>query len=112
MGLGHIGLCKLIQSEAKVDCEKLEDQDLILCINGHGDKMKVIGCKGLVLGYLRMPRGQRIMKEALQFIPRTFGAGSFDYDAAVRKALEVRLHSGESRRGPLNEARAKAAAGV
>lgn len=70
---------------------KLSEGELVLCLNKHGDKMKVIGCKGLVLGYLKMPDKQRIMFEALQFLPQTFGATGFSYDAACKKALESRF---------------------
>ncbi len=90
MGLGHVGLAKLLK-KAGVDVLKLEPGELVMCLNKHGDKMKVLGCKGLVLGYLRMQHNQRIMHDALQFIPQTFGGGNFNYDAAVKKALTQRL---------------------
>lgn len=98
MGLGHDGLARLLkkpvrQGGADLDLHDLAMGDLVMCLNGKGDKMKVIGHKGLVLGYLKLPRGQKIMAEAIQFIPNTFGGDGFDYDQAVRRALSTRLGS-------------------
>jgi hypothetical protein len=112
MGLGHEGLKTLLKKHADVDVNKLTDGDLIMCLNTHGDKMKVIGCNGLVIGYLRMPNGHKIMKEALQFIPKTFGSGGFSYDAAVKQALETKLSRRLHVVGPLETARAMKQAGL
>lgn len=90
MGLGHDGLRKLLVRN-DIDLDNLRPGDLIMCLNGQGDKLKVIGFKGLVLGYLKMPRGQKIMGEALRYIPQTFGGSGFDYDAACRRALQERI---------------------
>ncbi len=110
MGLGHDGLRKLLEKE-EIYLDRLAAQDLVMCLNGRGDKLKVIGCKGLVLGYLKMPKGQRIMKEALQYIPTTFGAGGFDYDSACKRALDERFNF-TRKHGPLNDARAMKQAGL
>lgn len=117
MGLGHDGLRKLLakpveRGGADLDLDALAPNDLVMCLNGHGDKMKVIGHKGLVLGYLKMPNKQRIMREAIQYIPSTFGAGEFNFEAACRRAIEERLGRNRPASGPLNAARAKQAAGV
>lgn len=113
MGLGHDGLAKFLKSHAKIDVKGLQDGDLIMCINSRANRLKVIGGKGLVVGYLKMPNEERIMQEALQYIPRTFGAGGFDYDAACKKALEERFKLPSHRpKGPLEIARAKRVAGV
>lgn len=98
MGLGHDGLARLLkkserQGGADIDLHELAPGDLVMCINTQGDKMKVIGHKGLVLGYLKLPNKRKIMAEAIQFIPETFGGEGFDYDAAVRRALTTRLGS-------------------
>lgn len=113
MGLGHVGLAKMLRPHG-IKVEELTDGDLVMCLNTYGDKLKIIGGEGLVLGYLRMPRGQRIMKEALQWIPHTFGSKGFDYDAACKKSLEDRFrgYPVKPKRGPLEAQRAKQAAGV
>ncbi len=112
MGLGHEGLAKLLK-RAGINVNSLAEGDLIMCLNTKGDKLKVIGGRGLVIGYLRMPRSQRIMKEALQYIPRTFGASGFDYDAACKTSLEKRLGLNKQvTTGPLKEARALKQAGL
>lgn len=100
MGLGHDGIAELLKEQVKIDVKKLNDGDLILCLNRQGDKMKIMGRKGLVLGYLRMPNGQRIMLDALQYIPRTFGGGTFNYDAAAKKALLKRLDQNKPKASP------------
>lgn len=115
MGLGHDGLRELLakperQGGADLDLEDLSEGDLVMCLNGHGDKMKVIGHKGLVLAYLKLPNKARIMGEAIRYIPATFGGEGFDYDRAVKQALTERLAIRQS--GPLKEARAKVAAGL
>ncbi len=93
MGLGHYGLAELLKKEAKIDVTKLTGTELVMCINGFGDKMKVIGAGGMVIGYLKLPGRQRIMKDALQYIPQTFGSTGFDYDKACHAALKTRLEN-------------------
>lgn len=98
MGLGHDGLSALLRKVAKVDVKQLGASDLIMCLNNRGDKMKVIGGHGLVIGYLRLPQGQRIMKEALKYIPETFGSVGFDYDKAAKAHLDDYLSKKSYRR--------------
>jgi hypothetical protein len=116
MGLGHDGLALLLKKLAKIDASKMEDGDLVMFINTAGDKMKIIGGQGRVIGYLKMPGGRKIMKEALQFIPQTFGASGFSYDDACAEALNRRLMLVEKQKlsgtSPLAVARAKQQAGV
>lgn len=96
MGLGHTGLCELAQ-KAKINVNSLAEDDLLMFLNKHGDKMKLLGAQGRVIGYLKLPDRRPIMKEALQYIPKTFGSSGFDYDAACLKALQKRLgHSLEN----------------
>jgi hypothetical protein len=112
MGLGHDGLKVFLQEHADIDISAMHGNDLVMCLNGKGDKLKVIGCKGMVFGYLKMPRGQKIMGEALRYIPETFGHSGFDYDAACMRALTSRMGATAIRRGPLNTARAAREAGL
>lgn len=94
MGLSHQGLTLLAQ-ESGVKLEAMGTDDLLMFMNRLGDKMKLLGAQGRVVGYLKMPGKQRIMKEALRYIPATFGAQGFDYDAACRRALQERLGTKE-----------------
>lgn len=123
MGLGHDGLKKLLakpldKGGAGLDVESLVPGELIMCINGAGNKLKVIGHHGLVIGYLKMPHKKRIMMEALQYIPQTFGGQGFDYNEACRKSLEMRMGRmgcmgcNKPNSGPLNAARTAKAAGL
>jgi len=91
MGLGHQGLAALSAKELGIDVEKLTDGDLLLFINRRGDKLKVLGGKDRVIGYIRAPGGSKLMKDALQYLPQTFGGQGFSYERAVRIALTKRL---------------------
>lgn len=91
MGLSHDGLTYMAKKEGKVKLEELAEGDLLMFLNKHGDKMKLLGAQGKVIGYLKLPNKRRIMKEALQYIPETFGATGFDYEKACEKALFQRL---------------------
>lgn len=112
MGLGHTGLAELLKKEAKVDVQALEPGELVLCLNTFGDKLKILGQRGLVIGYLKLPGQQRIMMNALQYIPETFGGSGFNYDLACRRALEKRFDSypqrTKSKVSPLEAARMSA----
>jgi hypothetical protein len=88
MGNGHLGLAALAR-KFKVDLEKIDGQDVVMFLNTAGDKLKIVGAKGTVIGYLRMPKGRRIYLEAIQWLPQTFHAsGRIDYDSALKKALK------------------------
>jgi hypothetical protein len=91
MGLGHDGLQTLLKKNLQLDLRKLEDGELVMCINKLGDKMKIIGGRGRVLGYLKLPNKERIAFDALQYIPQTFGGDGLNYDAACKKMLERRF---------------------
>jgi hypothetical protein len=113
MGLGHHGLSKLLSREG-INVEELQRGDLIMFLNGRGDKLKVLGSKGWVVGYIRHPQGHRLMREAFQYLPQTFGADGFSYDTACRQALEARFRTYPTQRrtGPIQTQRARAQAGV
>lgn len=87
MALGHDGLRLVIKKETGIDVQTLGDTDIIICINAAQDKLKAIGGGGLALGYLRMPRERKLMKEAIQFLPRVFGGDGFTYDDACKEAM-------------------------
>jgi hypothetical protein len=92
MGLGHHGLSKLARKMIGRDPSELKEGELLMFVNRKRDKLKILGFKGLVVGYLKMPAGQPLMMDAIQFIPKTFNpASGIDYNAAVKRALEIRL---------------------
>jgi len=86
MALGHDGLAELAK-KAGVKLDLLDTGDLLMFLNRKGTRLKVLGAQGKVVGYLRMPDNRPIMREALQFIPQTFGSEGFDYTHACRIAL-------------------------
>lgn len=90
MGLSHDGLNELARKN-KVKPETLATGDLLMFINRKGDKMKVLGAHGMVIGYLRMPKHRPISIEALQYVPETFGGSAMEYDSALRQMLVNKL---------------------
>lgn len=114
MGNGHIGLALIAKKHAKIKVEELGPGEIVMFLNKAKDKLKIIGHKGVVMGYLRQPHGKRIMLEAIQFIPQTFGgSGAIHYDRALEEALTKRLQRDGSRRpSPLQVVRAMERAGV
>lgn len=113
MGKGHDGLSLVLRKQLKFEVSSLNPGEIVLCINRHGDKMKAIGGKGLVIGYLKLPHGQRIMRDALQYIPQTFGSTGFNYDEAVKHALDARFKTYPRHSpGPLETAKARKEAGL
>lgn len=113
MGLGHDGLTAVAR-KFKKNPEALQDGELLMFLNRRRDKLKIMGSAGRVIGYLKMPKGNKIMLEAIQYIPQAFGASGINYDYALRSALQSRLvrRVEESRRGPLQAWRAALHAGV
>ena len=112
MGLGHDGLTKLAK-KFKRDPMSLGQGELLMFLNRKRDKLKIMGHRGLVLGYLKMPGGNRIMLDAIQYIPKAFGArGEIDYDSALKKALETRLLKASRPTSPLEAFRAKERSGL
>jgi len=104
MGLGHDGLRALLKREG-IDLARLREGDLVMLMNKAGDKLKIIEGKGVLIAYLRMPKGIKIMKEAIQYIPTCFGGRGFDYEKACQKALETRLNSVKVPLSPLQKAK-------
>lgn len=91
MGLGHDGLAAIAR-KGKINLQDLVESDLVMFLNRAGDKMKVLGSQGRVVGYLKMPARNPISIEALQYIPHTFGVeGGFNYNAALKMMLEKKL---------------------
>lgn len=90
MGLGHNGLASVARDH-KIEPSALGDEELLLYINRRMNKLKILGGGGLVIGYYRTRGEEKMMLEAIQYLPQTFGAKGFDYNAAVEKALKTRF---------------------
>lgn len=104
MGYGHDGL-KETAKKFGIDIDRMradvirEGKDpqeelghlLLMFLNRAKDKLKILSAAGLVVGYIRMPRGHRIMLDAIQYLPKTFGSSGFNYDAALKQALQNKL---------------------
>lgn len=99
MALGHDGL-SIVAKKFNIKVEKLEDGELVLFINKQRDRLKMIGAKGVVLGYVRMPKGQSLPVGAIQYLPQAFsGDGKINVDSAiatyVEKTMQARCAPGD-----------------
>lgn len=93
MNLGHDGL-GLISKKFGYDLQTIEGNKLVLFLNSARDKLKMIGPGGIVLGYVKMPKGRRLPLEAIQYIPKTFsGRGKIDLELAVSEFVSEKLKS-------------------
>lgn len=91
MNLSHDGLSAVADKHG-IKMDKLEDHELVLFINRARDKLKLLGAKGVVLGYVRTRKGQTLPLGAVQFIPETFsGRGNINIDGAISKYLTQHL---------------------
>lgn len=105
MGQGHDALSRMADEQG-IDAYTLPAGQILMFLNKRKDKLKILGHKGLVVGYLKMPAGERIALDAIQFLPQTFGAdGEINYPQALRRSLEQRL-SGTPPRSTRTAARA------
>lgn len=102
MGLGHIGLSKIIAEQKKRN--KLFAQTLrqsgglILFINTKRTACKVMADGGEVMGYFRPLNGAKITEQSIDMIPATFGGASFELAGAVKSALKKLLDMEKSRK--------------
>lgn len=104
MALGHDGLSECAK-RLGIKIDKLEDHELVLFVNRARDRLKVLGAKGIVLGYVKMPKGRKLPLGAVQFIPATFsGQGTIDIDAAIAKYITKTLEKKSI--GPIDIAKA------
>jgi len=91
MALGHDGL-GVIAKKFGIKFETLAAGELVLFINKQRDRLKIVGGKGIVLGYIRMPKGQSLPMGAVQHISQTFSAdGKIDINAAVERHIVATL---------------------
>jgi hypothetical protein len=91
MGMGHDALSHVALKEG-IDPFKLPDGQILMFLNRKRDKLKILGKQGIVVGYLKMPQGEKIAPHAIQYIPQCFGSsGAIDYSAALKKALLTKL---------------------
>lgn len=113
MGLSHVGLAK-ISEKFGTKVEQLGGDSLLMFLNSKGDKLKILGKQGQVLAYLRTKNGQKLALDAIQYIPQTFGGGSFNYEAALQTALNKRFErkNAQIASSPLQLFRAKERAGL
>lgn len=85
MRCNHRGLT-LIAKRNKLDPQTLEQGEYLLYVNNAQTMAKLLG-PGNVLIHLRSERG-RLDFRVLRYLPKTFQGSQFDYDAALKKAIE------------------------
>lgn len=81
----HDGLQRIAERHG-VAVDTLENGQFVIFINSAKDKVKIYAANDTI-SYTRSRSG-KLQMEALQNIPKHFGGGSFDYDAALRGVLE------------------------
>lgn len=107
MNMGHDGLTG-VAKRFSIDFRKLEDHQLVLFINKQRDKLKLLGAKGTVLGYVKMPNKRTLPAGAVQFIPQTFsGTGQINVDAALTAYVESRMKEKASKESGTEISRSK-----
>jgi hypothetical protein len=91
MGKGHDSLTELARS-FRVNPARLGAGEVLMFLNRKRDKLKVMGAEGKVIGYLRMPSGQKIDLNAIQYLPKTFNPElEINYEQALRESLITAL---------------------
>lgn len=100
MALGHDGLA-IIAKKFGVKMETLTNGECILFINRQRDKLKLIDGTGVVMGYIRIPKGRVLPVEAIQYVAQAFSrSGKLDVDKAVKSyvidKLKKRANAGAS----------------
>lgn len=91
MGKGHEALF-LIAKRLGVNLGTLPEKSLVIFINRARDKMKILESSGVVLGYIRMPNGEKLPLGAIQYLPQAFSAnGRVDVDGAVKLFIQAKL---------------------
>ena len=90
MSYGHTGLIEFLREHARIDVEGLPSGELIAVVNRQGDKAKIIGASGTILGYLKLPSG-KIRRDDLESISRVFGGHGFNYTAGATLAMRMRF---------------------
>ncbi len=86
MGLAHDGL-QAHAAEYRVNLSKLEAGQHAVFINRQRNKGKMYS-PNHVIHYLRLPKGDRLRMETLQYFPQCFTkTGELDYDAALAKSF-------------------------
>lgn len=91
MGLEHSGLASLLGKEFDIDVFRLRDDECCLVVNTSKTAIKAVGSGGAVLGYLRMPQGEKLKISSIKYISEAFGGPGFQFTEAVRKKLAVLL---------------------
>lgn len=91
MALGHEGLTR-VAAGFKINLSKLGDKELVLFLNKARDRLKILGARGIVMGYVKMPDEQKLPLGAVQYLSKAFSAGGkVDIDMAVKDYVENAL---------------------
>lgn len=90
MGLGHTGLNGVIRDYKRKNplfASIMKEGGLVLFLNNSYTAAKLYAENGEVIGYLRLPGGEKLTVRSIDFIPKTFG-GSLEYSSATKSALK------------------------
>lgn len=88
---GHDGLKKLAKKEG-LDLTDLGPGQFVIFVNKRKNALKMFAC-GYLIAHLRLPDGERLNPETIQFIPKFFNGTRIDYSGALREVMKKQYPS-------------------
>lgn len=96
---GHDGLSEIAKkSKHKIFVEALLPGEYLIFTNKAQNALKLYAC-GNVIAHLKMPAGQKLNMEAIQFIPCFFNGEKIDYKGALAEAMKKQFERLDRRKG-------------
>ena len=96
---GHDGLAKVARkSKQKIYVETLLPGEYLIFTNKAKNALKLYAC-GNVIAHLKLPPGQKLNMEAIQFIPCFFNGKKIDYDSALEEAMKKQFDRLDRKKG-------------
>ena len=101
---GHDGLSEIAKkSKLKIHVEALLPGEYLIFTNRAQTALKMYTC-GNIVAHLKMPQGQRLNMEAIQFIPCFFNGEKIDYKGALAEAMKKQFARLDRRKGKVYNA--------
>jgi hypothetical protein len=88
MGKGHDGLNAMATSLGK-NPETLKDNELMFFVNRTRDKVKALGAKGRVIGYLRLPANKKVTANTFYDVVAAFGGDILHYPKGLESTADA-----------------------
>lgn len=96
---GHDGLAEIARkSKHKITVETLLPGEYLIFTNRARTALKMYAC-GNVIAHLKMPKGQKLNMETIQYIPCFFNGTKIDYNGALAAAMKKQFDRLDRRKG-------------